>query len=218
MTKNIAAILKEMRQAVDAPAVVSSTDPFKVLISTVLSQRTRDQNTEKAAKQLFAKYHNAKALASAPIADIRKLIKQAGFFKVKALRIKEISRQLIERFDGTVPADLQSLLSLPGVGRKTANCVLVYGFKQPALPIDVHVHRISNRIGLVETKTPEQTEQALAQAVPKKFWGEINHLMVKYGQKICLPRKPRCESCGIRQQCDYFKSAESNTMIETVIF
>lgn len=236
MGKDIVAILNELRKAAGAPAIVSSSnpgrkrlaqsavvssaDPFKVLISTVLSQRTRDQNTEKAAKQLFAKYHNAKVLASAPLTDVRKLIKQAGFFKVKAVRIKEISRQLIERFNGRVPADLQSLLSLPGVGRKTANCVLVYGFKQPALPIDVHVHRISNRIGLVETKNPEQTEQTLAQVVPKKFWAKINHLMVKYGQKICLPRNPKCESCGIRQQCDYFKSVESKTMasVEAVIF
>jgi len=209
--KDIALILKGMRKAVDAPAVVSRSDPFEVIISTVLSQRTRDQNTEKAAKQLFAKYHGTKALASAPLADVRKLIKQAGFFKVKAVRIKEISRQLIERFDGSVPADLELLLSLPGVGRKTANCVLVYGFNQPALPVDVHVHRISNRIGLVKTKTPEQTEQALALVVPKKFWGEINHLMVKYGQQICLPRVPRCESCGIRQQCDYFKTVEPKT-------
>ncbi|MDP2973636.1 MAG: endonuclease III, partial [Candidatus Diapherotrites archaeon] len=200
MGKDIALILKEMRKAVDAPAIVSSSDPFKVLISTVLSQRTRDSNTERVSKQLFAKYPAAKALASAPLYDIRKLIKQAGFFKVKAVRIKEISRLLIERFDGRVPADLQSLLSLPGVGRKTANCVLVYDFKQPALPVDIHVHRISNRIGLVKTKNPEQTELALAQVVPKIFWGEINHLMVKYGQQICLPRKPRCESCGIRQQ------------------
>jgi endonuclease-3 len=225
MGKDLVAILKEMRKVAGAPAVVSrlgsgrkrlarppvvsSAGPFKVLISTVLSQRTRDQNTEKAAKQLFAKYPTAKALASAPLTDARKLIKQVGFFKVKAVRIKEISRQLIERFDGRVPSDLQSLLSLPGVGRKTANCVLVYGFKQPALPVDVHVHRISNRIGLVETRTPEQTEMALAQVVPKKFWGEINHLMVKYGQSVCLPRNPRCEGCGIRQQCNYFKGAGS---------
>ncbi len=150
-------------------------------------------------------------LASAPLADVRKLIKQAGFFKVKALRIKEISRQLIERFDGRVPADLQSLLSLPGVGRKTANCVLLYGHGIPCIPCDVHVMVISKRLGLTKEKNPDKIQKDLENKLPKKYWGEFNHLCVKYGQKVCHTYKPKCNICKLKKHCDYFKTAELKT-------
>lgn len=204
MAKDISAILKKMRKAVDRPAVVSYSDPFKVLIATVLSQRTKDKNTARASKALFEEYKNPKELASAPLASIQSLVRPAGFYRVKAKRIKEIARQLVEGFDGKVPDKLELLLSLPGVGRKTANCVLVYGFQKPAMPVDIHVHRISNRIGLAKTGNPEQTELALMEIVPKKHWLELNHLMVRYGQKICLPRNPKCTQCEIRPGCGHF--------------
>jgi endonuclease-3 len=195
-----------MKKTAGRPPVVSHKTPFQVLISTVLSQRTRDENTALASKKLFAVFPSAKTLSNAPLAKIEKLIKPAGFYRVKAKRIREISRLLAKDFKGKPPKDLEGLLSLPGVGRKTANCVLVYAFREPAMPVDVHVHRISNRLGLVKTKTPEQTEQALMKTVPREHWLELNHLMVRYGQKICLPRNPKCNECGLRPQCAFFKA------------
>jgi len=208
MQKNIEFLLQEMRQKAKGGAVISSSVPFNVLISTILSQRTKDKNTEKATKQLFAKYSRAKEIAAAQAGEIRKLIRPAGFYNMKAKRIKEASRQIAERFNGKVPADLEKLLSLPGVGRKTANCVLVYGFGIPAIPVDVHVHRVSNRIGLVKAKTPEETEKQLRERIPEKHWIELNNLFVRYGQAVCLPRSPKCMECAIRPNCDYFSSTQ----------
>ena len=204
MALEIKAMLMEMQKSAGGPAVVSSRAPFKALISTVLSQRTRDENTEKASKRLFAKYSTPEQIAAAPLGELRRLIRPSGFYKVKSGRIKAISRLIVERFGGKVPGEMRQLLSLPGVGRKTANCVLVYGFGKPAIPVDVHVHRISNRLGIVKTKTPEQTEEALGKTIERRYWLSLNHLMVRFGQGVCLPRKPRCSECGLRESCGYF--------------
>ncbi len=181
----------------------SGKNPFNVLISTILSQRTRDENTLIASKKLFLKFDTAKKLANANIFEVKKLIKQSGFYNVKAKRIKEVSEILLEKYNGKVPHELDKLLELPGVGRKTANCVLVYGFNIPAIPADTHVHRISNRLGIVKTKIPEQTEHELMKKIPKKYWININELFVKHGQTICNPIKPKCNKCSIRKLCDY---------------
>lgn len=199
-------ILKEMRKYSSEEPVVWFNSPFKVLVSTILSQRTRDENTEKASLQLFAKYPDAKTLSKAPLKAIEKLIKPSGFYRVKAKRIKKISALLVKEFNGKVPDTREKLISLYGVGPKTAGCVLVYGFNKPDLPVDTHVHRISNRLGLVKTKTPEKTEIALKKFFPKKYWIEINHLMVRFGQKVCLPRNPRCENCGLKKICKYYNT------------
>jgi endonuclease-3 len=183
-----------------------SEDPFQVLISTVLSQRTRDENTERAARQLFKVYKTPAELANAPTRKVQRLIRPSGFYKVKAARIKRISRELLERFQGRVPKNMDKLLSLHGVGRKTANCVLVYAFKVPAMPVDTHVHRISNLIGWVKTKTPEKTEMELLRIIPRKYWIVMNELLVRHGQSICLPRRPRCEICPINKYCNFGKS------------
>lgn len=177
------------------------TDPFKVLIATILSQRTRDENTEKASRALFREYSTARKLARAPLKSIEKLVKPSGFYRVKAKRVREVARMLVENYGGKVPADITELLSLPGVGRKTANCVLVYGFGKKAIPVDTHVHRISNRLGLVETRTPGETEKALEELVPRRHWMNINHFFVRFGQNICRPIKPRCIECSIDSVC-----------------
>jgi len=213
MRKEIPVIFRAMRKVSDRPAAVSSSKPFRVLIATVLSQRTRDENTAKVAKQLFKKFDSAQKLSAAKLSAIELLVKPAGFYKVKAKRIREISKQLLERFEGKLPSNLPELVSLPGVGRKTANCVLVYAFQKPAMPVDVHVHRISNRIGLVNTKTPAQTEFALMETVPKRNWLELNHLMVRYGQLICLPRKPKCHLCKIRALCNHFSTPKAGKQL-----
>jgi len=153
----------------------SREKPFRVLISVMLSQRTRDENTLIASKKLFSRFDTAKKILNADISEVKKLIKQSGFYNVKAKRIKEVSRILLDEYDGRVPHELDKLLKLPGVGRKTANCVLVYAFRKPAIPVDTHVHRISNRLGIVKTKTPEQTEHELMRKIPKKYWIKIKY-------------------------------------------
>ncbi len=186
--------------------IISYQNPFKVLIATVLSARTRDANTAKAAKSLFSEYNNPKKLANARTKDIEKLIRVSGFYKTKAKRIKELSNVLIMNFGGKVPDNLEDLVSLPGVGRKTANCVLCYAFNIPAIAVDTHVHRISNRLGLVKTKIPEETEKSLLETLTKRYWLDINELMVKFGQKMCLPRSPKCGKCPINSYCDYYEN------------
>ncbi|MGB9937136.1 MAG: endonuclease III domain-containing protein [Methanobacterium sp.] len=184
---------------------VKNPNPFRVLITTILSQRTRDENTDEAAATLFAVYKTPEEIANAPVEEIEKLIKKAGFFRVKAKRVKEVSRIIHENYEDAVPDDINELLALPGVGRKTANCVLVYGFRKNAIPVDVHVHRISNRLGLVDTKLPEQTELELAKIVPKSYWLDLNEKFVRFGQDICRPINPKHEECIINDLCDLYK-------------
>jgi endonuclease-3 len=176
-------------------------DPFKILISTILSARTRDTNTEEATKALFAKYNTPELIANAEVNDLEKLIYKAGFYKVKAVRIKEVSQLIKEKYNNIVPDDFDELLSLPGVGAKTANCVLVYAFKLPAIPVDTHVHRISNRLGWIITKKPEETEKELKKILPKDQWIRINRLFVRFGQEICLPNRPKCDICPLNMVC-----------------
>lgn len=176
-------------------------DPFKILISTILSARTRDANTRIATEKLFAKYNTPRTIAKANIEEIEQLVKSSGFYKVKAARIKDVSKMLIEKYQSKVPDNYEELISLPGVGSKTANCVLVYAFKVPAIPVDTHVHRISNRLRWVTTKNPLQTEKALKDKIPKELWLKLNRLFVRFGQQICLPIRPKCEICILNNQC-----------------
>lgn len=176
-------------------------DPFHVLISTILSQRTRDENTARASRALFQTFDTAEKLAHADTNEIEQLIKPAGFYHVKARRIKEVAQQVVNHYDGDVPADITELLSLKGVGRKTANCVLVYGFGIPAIPVDVHVHRITNRLGLVSTKTPEETEVQLMKLFRKKDWISLNHVLVSFGKDMCKPQAPLCDTCFLADVC-----------------
>jgi endonuclease-3 len=185
-------------------------DPFKILIGTILSARTRDENTTRVVNKLFSIYSTPEALAKADIRDIKKIIHSIGFYNVKAARIKQVAQEIVNKFSGKVPSDIDKLLELPGVGRKTANCVLVYAFDKPAIPVDVHVHRISNRLGLVDTKTPEQTEQELLKIVDKRLWTKVNDTFVMYGQNICLPIKPNCKVCGLKKVCRYYSTSSSS--------
>jgi endonuclease-3 len=176
-------------------------DPFKVLISTILSQRTRDENTAKASEQLFGKFDTPEKLASARIEEIEGLIRPSGFYHVKAQRIQKVAQQILMEYGGKVPKDMESLLKLEGVGRKTANCVLVYGFQVPAIPVDVHVHRIANRLRLVDTKTAEETENALMEVFEEGEWIVVNELLVTFGKEVCRPRNPRCGECYLLDLC-----------------
>jgi endonuclease-3 len=181
-------------------------DPYKILIGTILSARTRDETTTNVIKMLFSKFKNPEELARANLNEIKGLIQKIGFYNIKAARIKEVSKILVEKYDSKVPPNLEDLLSFPGVGRKTANCVLVYGFKKPAIPVDVHVHRISNRIGIVKTKKPEETEIVLQKSVDRKHWIAVNETFVVFGQNICLPIKPKCNVCRLTKLCEYYEN------------
>ena len=179
-------------------------DPFKILIGTILSARTRDEVTTAVIKALFSRFKNPDELSRANLSDIKKLIQKIGFYNVKASRLKEVSQLIIKKYNGEVPSNVNDLLTLPGVGRKTANCVLVYGFKKAAIPVDIHVHRISNRIGIVNTKNPEETENVLQKSIDKKYWIGVNETFVTFGQNICLPIKPKCNVCRLTKMCKYY--------------
>ena len=185
---------------------VQTARPFRILIATILSARTKDENTTKAADKLFKLYGTPQKLAKAKVRDVEKVIKSVGFYHVKSKRIIEVANLLLSKYNGKVPADIDKLVDMPGVGRKTANCVLVYAFEKPAIPVDTHVHRISNRLGLVDTKMPEETEMALREKIPKKYWLDINNTFVMYGQNICKPISPMCHVCKIRKTCNYFQT------------
>lgn len=178
-------------------------NPFQVLIGTVLSQRTADSRTDKAARNLFSRFPTPEKLSKAPLKEIENLVRPSNFYKTKAIRVKEISKILVERFSGKTPDNMEELLTLPGVGRKTANAVILYGFGRPALVVDVHVHRISNRLGLIRTKTPEESESKLWKAVPEKHITHYNELLVKHGQTICRPITPLCYKCPVIGLCHY---------------
>lgn len=180
-------------------------DPFRILIGTILSHRTRDENTSRASANLFSKYNTPAQLAAADPEVVRHLIRPAGYYNMKTKNIITASKQLVEEFGGRVPDNEEDLLKLRAVGRKTANCVLVYAFNKPAIPVDTHVHRISNRLGLVRTRKPEDTERELVRTVPRRYWLELNDLFVRFGQTTCKPIGPRCSSCTLSGSCPYFR-------------
>ncbi len=175
--------------------------PFKVLIATILSLRTRDDTTAVAAPRLFAVADTPQSMVKLSADEVAQLIYPVGFYRTKARDILAICQQLLTQHAGEVPADMNQLLALPGVGRKTANLVLAIGFGIPAICVDIHVHRICNRWGYLTTTTPEETEQVLRQALPSAFWIPINGLLVTLGQQICHPTSPRCSQCPLRTVC-----------------
>ncbi|MDN5354054.1 MAG: endonuclease [Candidatus Cloacimonadota bacterium] len=177
-------------------------DPFKVLVGTILSARTKDQTTSMVANKLFSVIDNYKDLKKLSIAEIEKLIYPAGFYRNKAKYLKKLPQVLEKEFAGEVPSEIEDLLKLPGVGRKTANLVRTIAFRQPAMCVDVHVHRICNRWGYVETKNPHETEMALRQKLPQQYWQNFNSYVVAFGQNHCTPRNPKCSSCPIYDECE----------------
>jgi len=188
--------------AVEKIAEESLEDPFQVLISTMLSAQTRDPVTAEASARLFRVARTPRTMAALPVPKIQKLIYPVSFYRVKARNVKETCRQIVERFGGRVPATMEELLTLPGVGRKTANLVLILSHaSKDNICVDTHVHRISNRLGWVQTKMPDQTEQALYQVVPRKFWPKVNLYLVTWGQNVCRPVYPRCQACVVSREC-----------------
>ena len=176
-------------------------DPFKILISCLLSLRTQDKNTEKASSQLFAVASTPQEIVQMPLPKLEKLIYSSGHYKKKSRVLKHVSSEIINRFKGQVPDTEEELLSIKGIGRKTANIVLGFAFDKLVLPIDTHCHRIPNRLGLIKTKNPEQTELEVAKILAKKYWAEFNSLFVQFGQTICVPISPKCSECPVSKLC-----------------
>jgi endonuclease-3 len=203
--REVLEIIKKNHSAKTALANIrdKAEDPFRTLVSTILSARTRDSVTEAVSDRLFLVYPDAKSLARARYGSVAKIIRPVNYYKGKAKNIIAASKRIVSKYEAVVPRTYSELMDLPGVGRKTAGCVLVYGFNLPAIPVDVHVHRISNRIGLVKTKRPEDTEVELRKLYGEGDWLLVNELFVSFGQTTCLPRRPRCESCPVAKLCDY---------------
>ncbi len=203
----IFSLLKDALKTYNEPIVSRakrdfSQTPFTTLISCILSLRTKDEVTAQASKRLLKKYDTPEKIVNLSEQQIQMLIYPVGFYKTKARRIKEIAQTLLDRYGGAVPDEFDELLKLKGVGRKTANIVMVYGHHHHGyIPIDTHCHRIPNRLGWVNTKTPEKTEHALRRILPKAYWDDFNDLFVTFGQNICLPISPLCSKCPITQYC-----------------
>lgn len=176
-------------------------DPFILLVSTIISQRTKDEVTHEIVRRLRERIRKPDDLLVMPLEEIERLIYPSGFYRMKAKNLKELAKTLVERYGGKVPESMEELLKFKGVGRKTANLVLTLGFKKPGICVDTHVHRISNRLGIVKTKNPEETEFALREILPVKYWTKINGTFVNFGKRICKPRNPSCKLCPIEDDC-----------------
>jgi endonuclease III len=176
-------------------------DPFRVLVACILSLRTQDTTTGPAAARLFGLASTPAAMLRLSSRRIARTIYPVGFYRTKARVIPAICREVLGRFGGRVPDEIDALLTLPGVGRKTANLVVTIGYGKPGICVDTHVHRISNRLGWVRTRTPEETEMALRARLPRRYWIGLNDLLVSFGQNVCLPLSPRCSTCPVRTFC-----------------
>jgi len=206
-TNDPESIIRAIRRTVAAgqqPSVsliaASTPDPFRILVSTIISLRTRDEVTKAASERLFARADTPAAIAALSEETIAKLIYPAGFYRTKAKNIGAAARAIVE-LGGAVPTERERLLELPGVGVKTANLTLSLGYGLPYICVDIHVHRISNRLGWVETKKPEETEADLMVVLPRRHWIEINGLLVAFGQRVCTPQSPRCSICPVADRC-----------------
>jgi endonuclease III len=205
-------ILPEVVETLQVPIVgkiAGENDPFKILISTMLSLRTKDSTTEQACSRLFAMSSTPEKMVRISVPEIEKAIYPVGFYKTKAIHLKEVSSILLEKYAGNVPSEMENLLALPGVGRKTANLVLILGFDKMGICVDTHVHRITNRWGYVTTKTPDETEMKLRVILPRKYWKRINDYLVPYGQSICTPISPFCSKCRLLVYCERLKVTSS---------
>lgn len=197
--------LKEHYPKWGAPVVTQfakrKKDPYKVLISCILSLRTKDETTKEAFRRLFERAQTPQEMLKLSEKEIAELIYPVGFYNTKAKTIKEISRKLVEEYGGRVPDQIEELLKLKGVGRKTANLVVIEGYNKPGICVDTHVHRISNRLGWVKTKTPDETEKRLREILPKQYWQMINRLFVSFGKNVCKPISPLCSRCPLEDIC-----------------
>lgn len=194
--------IRQWQEPILGVVAKESRDPFRVLIACVLSLRTKDKTTAEASRRLFALAHTPRTMLKLPLRRVEKAIYPVGFYRNKAKQIKDICRRLLSEYGGRVPDSIDELLTLNGVGRKTANLTVTVGYNKPGICVDIHVHRISNRWGYVKTKTPAETEEALRKKLPAQYWITYNDLLVPYGQNLCQPVSPWCSKCKLVKYCD----------------
>lgn len=204
----LASIFRHLRDEAsrkDAPVVtliaITTREPWRVLSSCILSLRTQDRTTAKAATRMFERWPDVNSMAEAKAKEVEKAIYPVGFYRTKAPQLVEMARRIRDEWGGRVPDEIDELMKLKGVGRKTANLVVTAGYQKPGICVDTHVHRIANLWGYVETRTPEATEMALRAKLPKRYWMEINDLLVSFGQTLCRPTSPKCSECPISARC-----------------
>ena len=207
MSENIRAVMKTLAATYHGRGAIELGDPFQVLVATVISQRTREEQTTAVSARVFAVYPDAAALSTADESTLYGLLDGSEYCEEKAPRLIALAKILVEKYGSKVPDSIDALLSLPGVGRKTANCVLIYAFEKAALCVDTHMHRITNRLGWVTTKTPDGTEKALEKIMPQDLWAGSNRLFLQHGRALCLPTIPICSRCPVRERCAYGQDA-----------
>ncbi len=186
---------------------LKSKEPFQIMVSAILSARTRDETTIKIVNRLFKKIKKPDDILKLSLNDLENLLYGVGFYRNKAKILKELAKTLVER--SNIPNNFNELVKLPGVGRKVANIILAEVFGRDVIAVDTHVHRISNRLGVIKTRSPEETESELKKVIPKHLWRRINKAFVGFGQTVCLPKNPLCEECPINKNCQYYKNRKS---------
>ncbi len=202
--KEVVMALDKLYQRVNTP--LSHSDPFQLLIATILSAQSTDAQINKVTPSLFQKFPDASSMSRASIKELEKIVKSSGFYHVKARRIRDVARKIMKEFKGSVPKTIEDLCSLPGVGRKTANIVLSAGFnKIEGIAVDTHVFRVSRRIGMTQAKTPEKVELDLMKITPRKYWPRLTMLLIFHGRAICSARRPSCEKCVLSLRCLYYE-------------
>lgn len=199
--RNLVILDKLKAEYPNAATMLKFSSLFELLIAVVLSAQSTDEQVNRVTAQLFKQCNTPEQLADIDLHHLEELIKGVGLYRMKAANIKKLSAMIRDDYHGEVPADFNELLKLPGVGRKTANVMVSVGFKKPGLGVDTHVHRVANRLGLVQSKTADQTEKGLKQLIPMEDWSEAHHLLIFHGRRICHSRKPKCESCILKDLC-----------------
>ena len=200
---DVRTVMETLAATYHGRGAVELGDPYQVLVATIISQRTREEQTTAVSARVFARYPDALTLSAAAEPELYNLLQGSEYREEKVPRLIALASILVEQHSGLVPDDLDALLALPGVGRKTANCVLIYAFNKAAICVDTHMHRISGRLGWVQTKTPDQTEKALETILPRDWWAGSNRLFLQHGRAICLPSIPTCSRCPVRAWCAY---------------
>jgi endonuclease-3 len=201
--QELTSVLKTLKKQFPNPGAMQVGNAYQNLVGVILSARTRDEQVLKLLPKLFKAYPNVNKLSKAKPEDIEKKINTIGMYRQKAKNLQKMAERVVKEFDGEIPGAMEDLVSLAGVGRKTASVILVANFGKPAIAVDTHVHRVTNRLGWVKTKTPEKTEQALLKIVPKKMQPTVNQVFVKFGRYVCIPGKPRCWMCPVQSSCAF---------------
>jgi endonuclease-3 len=209
--ENIERILKVLRETYpEAKCALNFTSPYELLVSTILSAQCTDVRVNQVTKELYKEYNTPEKMVTLIEEELEEKVRSCGFYKNKSKNILAATREILKKYDGKVPKNMEELIELPGVGRKTANVVLSNAFGVPAIAVDTHVFRVSNRLGIAKGNTPEQVEKELMKNIPRDMWSDSHHYIIWHGRKICKARKPNCEECPLALYCEYFSGIQDD--------